>query len=506
MAYPKQVVSLPSGKGLGGTSNVNSMIYTRGSPYDYDRLGELGINGWSYSDVLEVFKRMENYTVPHRREDHEFHGFDGLQTVSTPLFRTPMADAFLQAGNELGYYQVDCNAKYQIGFTRPPVNIKDGVRWGSYRAYLETARKNRANLHVITDAIVTKIRFDRTKKATGVEFKKGDYKCSLSVRKEVIVSAGALRSPQLLMVSGVGPRKQLDDFKIPVVHELPGVGQNLKDHVLVMGINFNLNQNVSINFTRLNTSRNYKLWQQTRTGLGPMTSSNGVEGISFFRSTSEKLKNHPQHHPAFEISFFSDKGVSSDFFAPEFRNSFIFENGKDAVSLIPILLQTQSVGQVRLRSADATENPIVDPKYLSNTADVDLLLEVLKIALTIGKSNAFQKFGAQLIKFGSIPGCDGLLSDSDEFWRCFIRRFSCAGYHFTGTCKMSASNDSMGVVDSRLKVRGLHGLRVADASVMPESPAGHTHAVALLVGERVAEFIKQDYGWNHQQTLKFKLN
>jgi len=180
-------------------------------------------------------------------------------------------------------------------------------------------------------------------------------------------------------------------------------------------------------------------------------------------------------------------------FSPEYQKSFVIEEGKDAVTLLPILLQPHSKGEVRLRSSNISDYPKIDPKYLSNPKDEHLLLEVLRIALNLGRSKAFEKYGAKMVKLGVIPGCEEYENDSDDFWLCYIRRFSTASYHFTGSCKMSGEDDFMGVVDSTLKVFGIQGLRVADVSVMPEPPAGHTHAVALLIGERAAEFIKHEH-------------
>lgn len=489
LAYANQAARIPSGKGLGGTSNINSMIYTRGNRYDYDRLKALDIKDWSYKDVLPIFTRMEKYQSIIRKADLNYHGYNGPQSISTPMYKSPLAEAFLQAGQELGHYQVDCNAELQTGFTPPPVNIKDGTRWGSYHAYLEPAIAKH-KLHVISHALVSKIVFDNTKKATGVKFERRGSHCYVRVKHEVIVSAGALRSPQLLMLSGIGSRDQLDQFDIPTVADVPGVGQNLRDHVLATGIQFELDQPAGLKFTNYDTPENMKLWEKSRTG--PLTASNAVEGIAFFRSRSQNLLEYSDH-PAIEISMFTDKGLDPSDLAEPYRNSFHINDTKDYVTFIPILLQTRSSGSITLRSTNPRDAPLIDPKYLSHPEDVATLLEAVQIALSIGRTKSFMKFGAKLVKIGPVHGCEMFAPESDEFWACYFARFASASWHFTGSNKMGPHTDPMRVVDSRLRVQGVSGLRVADLSVMPLAISGHTHAVALMIGERAAEFIRSDY-------------
>lgn len=489
-AFKNQQVPLSRGKCLGGTTSLNFMTYTRGNRRDYDLWKELGNEGWGYDDLFPYFMKLEGYRPYMTREDEKYHNKSGPMTVEIPPYKSLMAEAFLQASYEMGLPLVDYNGKDQIGVMYPPVTLRDGERCSTYRAYLKPAMK-RSNLVVASNALVTKILFDDTKKrAIGVTYELKDKQvCTVKAKREVIVSGGTYNSPQLLLLSGIGPKEHLDELKIPVVLDLPGVGQNLQDHMVLGGMMYKIDQPVGINSVRLETKEYEDLWERTKTG--PMTVPVSFEGVSFHKT---KATQGPDDWPDVEMFFNTDNSVR--IYKPmlvQSAASIIPPDDVDVVSLHPILLRPKSRGWVKLQSTNPRDAPLINPNYLEHKDDVDVMAEAVAIIQKFGEMKAFKQYGARLVRDGIFMDCiTSIFLGMQNYRRCFARTFSSTGYHPTSTCKMGPASDKMAVVDNKLRVHGIKGLRVADASIMPNVPAAHTQVPCMAIGEKVSDIIKED--------------
>lgn len=475
------------GKVLGGTSSINFMVYTRGNKRDYDSWAEQGNPGWSFDAVLPYFHKLEDYRIPTSRHDAKYHSEGGPMSVEYPSFKTPLADTFLQAGHELGYPLVDYNAEFRTGFMYPPVNIKDGARCSTYTGYLKPAL-NRPNLHLEVNALVTKILFDDKKRATGVIYEQNGRKCKAVAKREVILSGGVINSPQLLMLSGVGPKETLKNFGIPVVKNAPGVGQNLQDHVTVGGLEYYVDQPVTYKLLKYDTAEHEEKWKSTKTG--PLTTPGGFEGVAFFNS---RYTNDTQW-PDLEIYYSSDNLIRG--FKP-YINSLLHpllpSDEHDLITFIPILLRPKSRGFLTLQSEDPRVPPLIDPKYLSNDEDTEVLVDALFFINKISETKAFKKYGPQQINKGILPSCLLHYLDTHQYYKCLVKTLTSTAYHPTSTCKMGPKTDPMAVVDNRLRVYGVKNLRVADASIMPNVIAAHPSVPCVMIGEKVSDMIKADW-------------
>uniref|UniRef100_T1J043 Glucose-methanol-choline oxidoreductase N-terminal domain-containing protein n=1 Tax=Strigamia maritima TaxID=126957 RepID=T1J043_STRMM len=443
--YKGQKIPMSRGKALGGTSSLNYMTYTRGNKMDFELWQQLGNPGWSYQSVLPYFLKLEDYRVPRSREDDIYHSEGGPMTVSIPTFKTPLADAFLQAGYETGHSLVDYNAKHQTGFMYPPVTVKDGARCSTYSCYLKPVLK-RSNLHVLSHSLVTKIIMDDDLTAVGVNFERKSSKCTAKARNEVIISAGVFNTPQLLMLSGIGPRETLRTFDIDLVMDLPGVGQNLQDHVVFDGLSYFVNQTVSFNSVRYETKKYLNLWKKTRTG--PMTCPESFEGVAYYQSKYTNVTDWPD----IEIFFNSDNvaRILKPFIDRILRFG-IPADEKDVISFLPILLRPKSRGFVSLMSKNPHDPPIIDPKYLSHPDDVQVLIEGIKFASRLSETKAFKQYGTSLVNGGLVSQCILHPLNTDEYYKCLVKIVTSTGYHPSSTCKMGPRNNSLAVVDHRLR-------------------------------------------------------
>ncbi|CAL4093970.1 unnamed protein product, partial [Meganyctiphanes norvegica] len=495
--YQNNQTRLIRGFVAGGTSTINGMMYVRGNRRDYDHWAELGNPGWDYDTVLKYFKKSEDYRGKVTSSTRAYHGVGGPATVVNKQWSAPIAQGFLKAGQELGYNIIDANAASQIGFMSVDLTIRNGLRWGSADAFLRPANK-RDNLHVILNAIVTQIKFDENKRAVAVEFEhKGRIRKNYAIaEREIIVSAGAIGSPQLLMVSGVGPKQHLQQHGIPVVSNLPGVGSNLQDHIMVYGPTWTIKHGTGSNQSLFTDPRNFKNYKKNR--QGPYTTPIGVEANAWIESP------HDPEWPELQILMMSTN-VGSDgglVVGPKYANfkESLFQEyfgdlfGKDGANIMPTLSRPKSRGTVRLRSKDVKVHPLVDPNYLSHSDDVKTLIQGIKFALKIGNTAAIKNDFQARFNSKLLPGCKHHTPWSDKYWECFIRHMASSNYHPAGTCKMGPSSDAYSVVDHRLKVRGVSGLRIVDNSIMPTINAGNTHAPAVMIAERAADLIKEDWG------------
>lgn len=442
----------PRGRVLGGSSAINAQIYVRGNPADFDAWAAAGCAGWSWADVLPVFKRSED----NSRGASEYHGAGGPLRVEDRRQTHPLSEVFVAAGAALGYPRnPDFNGAQQEGFGLYQVTQKGGRRWSAADAWLRPAL-GRPNLRAETGALATRVIFDG-RRATGVEYVRGGRRQQARAAREVILSGGAINSPQLLLLSGVGPADELAKLGIPVVHDLPGVGRNLHDHLLV-ALSMELKGLES--YDQAATLGNLLRWMLFRSG--PL-SSNLAEAGGFVRMRDP---GPPDVQFLFGPIQFLDHG----FFRPA-------DHGFSAAAGV---LRPGSRGRLRLRSADPAAPPVIEANYLSDPADLDLLVRAAKLARELFHTRPFDPFRGRYLQPESEPR-------SDAEWAEFVRNKAETNYHPAGSCRMGT--DAMAVVNPELRVRGLEGLRVADASVMPSLVSGNTNAATMMIGSRAADFI-----------------
>ncbi|XP_011339416.1 glucose dehydrogenase [FAD, quinone] [Ooceraea biroi] len=479
----------PRGKALGGTSTLNYMIHTRGNKKNFDEWASLGNTGWSYADVLPYFKKSEKFNIPDIK-DSVYHNDSGHLYVEYVPYHTKLATAYLEAGQELGYKVLDYNGEDQIGFSYLQVNMDHGTRCSASKAYLR--RLNRPNLDIITDATVTKVLIDTDNRAYGVEYVKDDMRKKVFCSKEVILSAGTIDSAKLLMLSGIGPRDHLEELGIPVIQDSK-VGYNMYEHIGFLGLTFMVNQSVSLlqSKVNLNAVLEYILHKD-----GLATSPGGAEAIAFV-----KTKYAVDEKPDLELLFVSgsvhsDNGnvlrknwrLTDDLYNTVYKP---IEN-QEAWSIWPIVQYPRSVGRLVLQSKDYLKPPKLHANFFSHPADLEIILEGVKHAINISKTEAFQAYGSRMHDI-KIPGCGNFQFASDDYWRCAIKHMPSMMNHEIGTAKMGPETDPYAVVDPQLQVYGIKGLRVVDASIMPTITSGHVNAVIYMIGEKAADMIKETW-------------
>ncbi|CAL4149699.1 unnamed protein product, partial [Meganyctiphanes norvegica] len=498
LAYNNNSNRLPRGRVAGGCSTVNYMVYVRGNRRDYDNWASLGNPGWDYNTCLKYFKKSEDFQGRETVENAAYHGKGGPMTVVKKKWKPPLTDAFLKAGQQLGYNTVDANAREQIGFMEHDLTVRDGRRWGVADAFIRPANK-RENFHVVLKATVTKIMFDESKRTTGVIFEHEGSQKFVRVKREVILSAGAIQSPQLLMLSGIGPKEHLAEHGIPVVQDLPGVGSNLQDHLVLLGPTWTTRAGSGLNAFTLANPVNVKDYIINRDG--PYSGPFGIE-VSAFIEGREGDTNWPELIMAFlAFSPVIDYGL---FIGPHYAglNQEIYNEyykdilGTEGFNIVTIIARPKSHGTVRLKSSNIKDLPIVDPKYLSHPDDIKTLLRGVRFALAVGETPALKEEFQAKFHDKLLPGCVHEDPRTDAYWMCYIRHMASTQYHPVGTCKMGPQSDPYSVVDHRLKVRGVTGLRVVDASIMPIITSGNTNAPTIMIGERAADLIKEDWGIN----------
>ncbi len=456
----------PRGKALGGSSAINAMLYVRGQSQDYDGWADKGCDGWDWNSVLPYFKKSEN----NERGGDDMHGNDGPLHVSNQREMRPITQAFIQAGEELQHRRrEDFNTgdnegvgTYQV--TQFHGSEKNGERCSAAAAYLFPVM-GRPNLTVLTKVHATRILFDG-KRATSVAYRAGKAEKSVTARREVLVCGGAFGSPQLLQLSGVGRADDIRRHGIDMIHDLPGVGQNLQDHLdLVLGYKTKDTDNFGLGLTgTVNLLRHIVKW--ARSGKS-MIATPFAEGGAFLKTDAGLDRPDIQLH--FVISVVDDH-------ARKLHLGYGY-------SCHICKLRPESRGEVFLQSADPTAPPGIDPKYLSDPRDLETMIEGAKMTRAILQAPAMAKY-----RHKELFGVHDNMTDDD--WEALVRSRSDTIYHPVGTCKMG--NDDMAVVDPTLKVHGLEGLRVIDASVMPTLVSGNTNAPTIMIAEKAADMIKAD--------------
>ncbi|CAH0548918.1 unnamed protein product [Brassicogethes aeneus] len=481
------------GKVLGGSSVLNTMLYIRGNKRDYDRWASFGNYGWSYDEVLPYFKKSQDQRNPYLARDTKYHATGGYQTVQDNPYNTPLGVAFLEAGQEMGYDIRDVNGEKQTGFGLFQFTIRRGARCSTAKSFLRPVRL-RKNLHISLFTHVTRVLIDgKTKRAYGVEYIKNGKKQVVLAKKEVILSAGAINSPHLLMLSGVGPAEHLQEKGVQVIHDSPGVGENLQDHIAVGGVTFLIDHPISLVINRLvnlNTALRYALKED-----GPLTSSIGLEAVGFI---STKYANQTDDWPDMEFMLTSTStaadggtqvkhahGLTDEFYNEVFSSI----NYKDTIGIFPMMLRPKSRGNIKLRSKNPLEYPLLYHNYLTHPHDVNVLREGVKASVAYGQTEALKRFGSRFHNV-PVPKCKHLPLYTDEYWNCFIRQYTLSIYHYSCTAKMGLSDDPYAVVDPELRVYGVSGLRVVDASIMPTIPNGNINAPVIMIGEKAADLVK----------------
>ncbi|MBO0936743.1 GMC family oxidoreductase N-terminal domain-containing protein [Fibrella sp. HMF5335] len=460
---------LPRGKTLGGSSSTNAMAYIRGNRTDYDAWEAQGNAGWAYDAILPYFKRSER-NEQLARLNATYHSGDGLLNVTyATRFKTPLADAFVAACMETGIRENhDFNGAEQEGAGLFQFTIKDGKRHSTATAFLKPALK-RPNLTVRTQAHTKRIVLDNGR-AVGVEVFTGKQTTeTIRANREVILSAGSFNSPQTLMLSGIGAADELRRHRIDVQLDLPGVGQNLQDH-LFAGVSTLASSLIGSN----NWLRPHKqlqgLWQFLTAKTGPLTIS-PLEANAFVRTEAQLTQPDLQLH-------FAPIHVG-DTYEADFYDINTFPKNADGWSILPTLLKPTSRGYVGLRSANALDAPVIQPNFMSTDKDRQLLLTGTKLAMEINQATAFSQFRQRALIPAELASDDELMAH--------IRKIVETVYHPVGTCRMGSDEGS--VVNSQLQVRGIEGLRVVDASIMPTIVSGNTNAPVIMIAEKAADLI-----------------
>lgn len=473
----------PRGKALGGSSAINAMLYVRGNKKNHDDWAKMGNTGWDYESVLPYYIKSENVQDP-LLQNSNIHGKGGYLTSTKYIVDYPIRDTYIRGIKELGYDfysdQVEC------GFYDSLTTIEDGTRCSSSNAFLTKIKRN--NLHLATGAFVKKIIIDPgTKIAKGVIVNVNGKELVINARKEVVLSGGAINSPQLLMLSGVGPAKQLQEKGIDLIKALP-VGENLMDHIMNPFVLIEIPRELTSNSSLEGTIYEYFMH---RTGSLSTISFTNFMG---FLNTKNVDNNDPDiqiHHLLYETKedhqlFLRSINVIDDVLETKYNYPLLL--------IVPTLIQPKSRGKLLLKTANPFDKPLIYPNYMSDENDEDMstMLKSINFVTNLLNTTPFKRYNLKLFQ-SNIPNCNNYQFMCENYWRCVLRNLGATIYHPAGTCKMGPETDNTTVVNPRLQVHGIKGLRVMDASVMPIITSGNTNVPSIMIGEKGADLIKEDW-------------
>jgi choline dehydrogenase-like flavoprotein len=456
-----RAVIAPRGKVLGGSSSINGLIYMRGQVQDFNLWRQLGNTGWGYDEVLPYFRKAE----ANERGADELHGGDGPLEVSNERDQHPLALAYVEAALQCGYPRNDdFNGATQEGAGLYQTTMRNGLRCSTATAYLKPAAR-RANLRVVTNALTMRILFER-RRATGIEYRLGGETKTARAAREVVLSSGAYNSPQLLQLSGVGPAPLLQSFGIPVVADMPGVGEGLSDHyhgriVLRCREPITINDAVNSWSGKVKAALRYALARRGELAMPAIAAG------CFVRA--HPLSETPDAQCS--VALYSGDSIGGTLHA------------FSGVTGVCALLRPESRGYVRIKSADPRQAPAIHPNYLGTERDRETAVAGVKVTRRIFRAPAMARHVAEEVE-------PGVSCDSDDELLDFIRRRGSTTYHPVSTCRMG--QDALAVTDERLRVRGFGGLRVVDASIMPAIVSGNTNAATIMIGEKGADMILAD--------------
>lgn len=483
-----EVCLLPRGRGVGGSTLINGLVYARGSKLDFDKWAEIGNPGWSYDDVLPLFKKSEDFhhRDPQMPVDYSVHGTGGLLNVEYHLPRSPHLNVFLRANEIIGNNITDYNAGTGLGASSAQINTKNGVRCDDGKAFVRPVLR-RPNLRFLTNSYATKVIINDNNVAKGVLFARNNKLYRATARKEVILAAGAYQSAQLLMLSGIGPRDHLESLGIDVKSDLQ-VGTFL-DHPTFYGLNF------GTNYTEPIKSMSEYVCEYLK-GYGPLAAPGNNQGVSFFESSFTRGTGLPDIEimmiPSNATARLSQR--SFNLRDEVYETVWGHEDPSSSFVFYVVCLHALSEGTIRLNSTNPYDYPIIDPRYLSDphNKDIDTIYEGIELAFQLVDTEPFRKINTTL-QGGPLEACSQYEYRTRDYWYCAIRQVTMDIYHPVGSAKMGPNPDNGDVVNHECKVHGIRNLRVADASVFPFTLAGHPNAPTVVIGEKVSELIKAQY-------------
>lgn len=484
----------PRGKMLGGCHGFNGGLYMRGKKADFDEWQSLGNTDWGWDSVLEYYKKTELNTnrsfVDY--QNGKYHSDNGELSIDHYHQPEPIRDVFIDAAKEFGYEHIhDHNADADLGYANAQGTLKGGERHSTAKAFLVPA-KNRKNFHVIKHAHVTKIHIDDSNQVTGLEFVyKNQHKLVAKAKKDYILSAGAVSTPQLLMLSGVGPKEHLESLGIPVKADLP-VGKNLQDHLIVpLVFQFDKSTAEPEPPTQLlDNLYNFLIHRK-----GPLAGIGTINLAGFINS-----ENHTGY-PDIELQHFNQKKQSEMLktllYAMDYEESvikpLIDANNEGETNLIYVeLLRPKSTGEILLRSTDPNDAPRILPNYLGDKRDVDTLVRGLQFQANFVNTEAFKQHEGVLVRI-PFDDCDKLEYQSYDYWKCYMSHMASTVYHPVGTAKFGVDSDKSAVLDSSFRVRGIKGLRVIDGSSLPTQVRGNPNAAIIMVAEKATDIVRKEW-------------
>ncbi|PNF14838.1 Glucose dehydrogenase [FAD, quinone] [Cryptotermes secundus] len=475
-----------AGKVLGGGSVLNGMIYNRGNARSYDAWKKLGNDGWGFEDVLPYFKKSENNGDPPIAANSRYHAVGGLLNVQRLPYQDKNAQLIVEAFRELGYTSVDINGGTQTGVTLLQFTQKDGSRMSTNRAFIEPFRGDRKNLKVVTNVRVTKVLIDPNKKtAYGVEYaweKHRHIRGKVYANKEVIVSSGALKSPQVLMLSGIGPRSILSAAGIDVIEDLQ-VGQNLQDHVSMPGIVFKLGEKQQTLSSNQKVLRD--ILEYARHHKGPLSGTGSLEASGYIKSRyADPAIDYP------DIQYFIPPQTVFNTSSRDVRITTPFSE-YNRLMFQPGVMSEKSVGYITIKKKDPFLQPIIFPNYFANIEDLNVFIDGCNfVAKNLSNTKVFKDVGVSL-DTTPLPKCAHVEFGTNDYWACLARNYTLTLHHFSGTCKMGPDSDPTAVLDAQLRVRGVQHLRVIDASIIPTLGNSNTNAPVIMIAEKASDMIKE---------------